>query len=584
VADATGSRKMKIATFNVNNINKRLANLRAWLRAAEPDVVCLQELKAADREFPKAAIEQAGYGAAWCGQKSWNGVAILARGCDPIVTRTELPGDAGDKQPRYIEAAVNGVLIASLYAPNGNPQPGPKFAYKLAWMDRLVAHAGELFAAGVPIVLAGDYNVVPTERDVYPKNSYAGDALLQPESRARYAEILGQGWLDAIRTLHRNEPMYTYWSYLRNRWPRDAGLRIDHLLLSREAAKRLIAAGVDREVRGRDNASDHAPAWIELREIVTGRGASSRAATKAAPRTNKQTARQAKPLAKPSGKPKLRRPLLVIDGDSFAHRAYHALPKNIRRKGDRPAGAILGFANFLLRLYREEKPRAVLVGWDTYEAETYRHEAFPAYQSGREFDDDLIEQLVLIANFAAACGFVNARRAGYEADDFLAAAAAAEERRGGTALVASGDRDTFQLASAKTTILYPVRAGEMARIGPAEVRERYGVEPQQVPDFIALRGDPSDKLPGAPGVGAAGAASLLRKYGSLAAILKAGRFTRQAADLRLYRSIATMNRKAPLPRLSDQKPTWAKAAGMADDWELQQLAGRLDELARRSVD
>ena len=260
---------MKIATFNVNNINKRLANLRAWLRAARPDVVCLQELKAADREFPKAAIEQAGYGAVWRGQKSWNGVAILARGCDPIVTRTELPGDADDKQARYLEAAVNGVLIASLYAPNGNPQPGPKFTYKLAWMDRLVAHAAELFAAGVPVVLAGDYNVVPTDRDIYPKNSYAKDALLQPESRARYAEILGQGWLDAIRTLHPNEPMYTYWSYLRNRWPRDAGLRIDHLLLSREAAKRLVAAGVDRAVRGQDNASDHAPAWIELRD---GRG------------------------------------------------------------------------------------------------------------------------------------------------------------------------------------------------------------------------------------------------------------------------------------------------------------------------
>jgi len=575
---------MKIATFNVNKINKRLANLRAWLRAAKPDVVCLQELKAADREFPKAAIEQAGYGAVWRGQKSWNGVAILARGCDPIITRTELPGDAEDKQARYIEAAVNGVLIASLYAPNGNPQPGPKFTYKLAWMERLAAHAAELFAAGVPVVLAGDYNVVPTDRDIYPKHSYAKDALLQPQSRARYAEILGQGWLDAIRTLHPSEPLYTYWSYLGNRWPRDAGLRIDHLLLSREAAKRLVAAGVDRAVRGQDNASDHAPAWIELRETVTGQGASSRAATKAAPRTNEQNARQARPLAKPSAKQKLRRPLLVIDGDSFAHRAYHALPKNIRRKGDRPAGAILGFANFLLRLYREEEPRAVLVGWDTYEAETYRHQAFPAYQSSREFDDDLIEQLAMIPKLVAACGFANAKRAGYEADDFLAAAAAAEERRGGTVLVASGDRDTFQLAAAKTTILYPVRAGEMARIGPAEVRERYGVEPEQVPDFIALRGDPSDKLPGAPGVGAAGAASLLRKYGSLAAILNAGRFAREAANLRLYRSIATMNRRAPLPRLSDQKPTWGKAADMARDWELQQLAGRLTDLASRSVD
>ena len=367
----------------------------------------------------------------------------------------------------------------------------------------------------------------------------------------------------------------------RNRWPSDAGLRIDHLLLSKEAAKRFVAAGVDRAVRGKENASDHASVWIELC------GASrsfpqiaSRAGAK--PITTQRSAQDAKPLAKPSAITSGRRPLLVIDGDSFAHRAFHALPKNIRRKGHRPAGAILGFANLLLRIYREEKPRTVLVAWDTLEAETYRHVAFPSYQSGREFDDDLLEQLTLIPDFVAACGFANARGAGYEADDFLAAAAAAEERRGGTVLVASGDRDTFQLASAKTTILYPVRAGEMARIGPAEVCARYGVEPKQVPDFIALRGDPSDKLPGAPGVGAAGAATLLRQYGSLAAILKAGRFAKQAANLRLYRAIATMDRKAPVPRLEDQKPTWAKAAALAREWELKQLAGRLEDLARNS--
>ena len=275
-----------------------------------------------------------------------------------------------------------------------------------------------------------------------------------------------------------------------------------------------------------------------------------------------------------------RRPLLVIDGDSFAHRAYHALPKNIRRDRDRPAGAILGFANRLLQLYRTERPRAVLVGWDTLEAATYRHDAFAAYQSGREFDDDLVEQLALIPKFVAACGFANAKRAGYEADDFLAAAASAGERRGGIVLVASGDRDTFQLASARTTILYPLRAGEMARIGPDQVRERYGVEPQQVPDFIALRGDPSDKLPGAPGVGAQGAAALLRRYGSLAAILKAGRFARIADDLRLYRAIATMNKKAPLPSLGGQKPTFARAAALARQWQLRQLAGRLEEMAK----
>ena len=284
-----------------------------------------------------------------------------------------------------------------------------------------------------------------------------------------------------------------------------------------------------------------------------------------------------------SAKAKPRRPLLVIDGDSFAHRSYHALPKTIRRDGNRPAGAILGFANRLLQLYRSEQPRAVLVGWDTLEAETYRHTAFADYQSGREFDDDLVEQLDLLPKFVAACGFANAKRAGYEADDFLAAAAAAEERGGGTVLVASGDRDTFQLASDKTTILYPLRAGEMARIGPAQVRERYGVEPKQVPDFIALRGDPSDKLPGAPGVGATGAASLLKKYGSLAAILKAGRFAQQADDLKLYRAIATMDKKAPLPSLTRQMPTFAKAAKLARKWQLMQLAKRLEEMQRLTL-
>ncbi len=282
----------------------------------------------------------------------------------------------------------------------------------------------------------------------------------------------------------------------------------------------------------------------------------------------------------PKSKPP-RRPLLAIDGDSFAHRAYHALPKTIRRKGNRPAGAILGFANLVLRLYRDEKPRAVIVAWDTLEAETYRHEAFPAYQSGREFDDELIEQLALIPEFVTACGFANARGAGYEADDFLAAAAAGEEKRGGRMLVASGDRDSFQLASPRTTILYPLRGGGVERIGPEEVRARYGVEPKQVPDFIALRGDPSDKLPGAPGIGAIGAAALIRRYGSLEAVLKAGRFPKQAAELRLYKSIATMDRKAPLPKrkLSDQTPTWAKAAALARAWQLNALADRLDGLA-----
>jgi DNA polymerase I len=274
------------------------------------------------------------------------------------------------------------------------------------------------------------------------------------------------------------------------------------------------------------------------------------------------------------------RPLLVIDGDSFAHRAYHGLPKSIRRRGNRGAGAIVGFANFLLRLYESERPRAVLVGWDTLDAPTYRHRAFAAYQSGRQFDPELLDQLAVLPEFVAACGFTSAKSPGYEADDFLAAAVYDEERRGGTAVVATGDRDAFQLASRSTTILQAIRAGEMARIGPAEVRKRYGIEPEQVPDFIALRGDPSDKIPGAAGVGPRGAAGLLRRYGSLEEALAQGRFKDQADDLRLYRSIATMDKSAPLPSLQDQTPTWTKASVLAREWELNRLGDRLDALAR----
>jgi exodeoxyribonuclease-3 len=574
---------MKIATFNINNINKRLDNLLDWLRTAKPDVVSLQELKAADAEFPKAAIERAGYGAAWVGQKSWNGVAILGRDCEPVVTRTTLPGDPSDTQSRYIEAAVNGVVVTSLYAPNGNPQPGPKFTYKMNWMERLIAHASELYAAGVPVVLAGDYNVVPTDLDIYPTKSYAKDALLQPEPRAAFRRLLDQGWMDAIRAQHPDAPMYTFWDYMRNRWPRDAGLRLDHLLLSRESAARLVDAGVDREVRGKEGASDHAPAWVVLRERGRRKPSARNAARKSSNRkavAKKSVARRPeRAVAASPQRTQERRPLLVIDGDSFVHRSYHALPKSILGRGGRPAGAILGFANFLLRLWTQEQPRAVVVGWDTLEAPTYRHEQYVAYQSGREFDDALLEQLELLPALVAACGFANAKQAGYEADDFLAAAVTAEERRGGTAVVASGDRDTFQLASERTTILYPVRAGEMARIGPAEVRERYGVDPTQVPDFIAIRGDPSDKLPGVPGMGAVGAANLLHRFGTLENAIKAGRLSVHAERLRLFRSIATMDRKAPLPPLRSQKPTWRRAAALAREWELKQLAGRLEKLA-----
>jgi exodeoxyribonuclease III len=255
---------VKIATFNINNVNKRLENLLAWLDEGQPDVVCLQELKAEDRAFPDDALRRAGYRAVWRGQPTWNGVAILARDADPVLTRLELPGDSEDTQARYIEAAVRGVVIGCIYLPNGNPQPGPKFGYKLAWFERLISHADDLLSAGVPVVLAGDYNVVPTEQDIYPTKSWDKDALVQPQSRAAFRRLVDLGWTDAIRALHPTETIYTFWDYKRNRWGRDAGLRLDHLLLSPDLSGRLAAAGVDKFVRGREGASDHAPAWVEL--------------------------------------------------------------------------------------------------------------------------------------------------------------------------------------------------------------------------------------------------------------------------------------------------------------------------------
>ena len=267
------------------------------------------------------------------------------------------------------------------------------------------------------------------------------------------------------------------------------------------------------------------------------------------------------------------RPLLAVDGDSFAHRAYHALPKSIRRAEGRPAGAIVGFANMLVRLWEAEEPRAVLVAWDTLSVPTYRHEAFETYQSGREFDAELLEQLDLLPQLVEALGFSIAKAPGYEADDFLAAAATQTE---GPVLVATSDRDAFQLASDRVTILQPTRGvSQIARIGPAEVRERYGVEPEQVPDFIALRGDPSDRLPGARGVGEKGAAQILRDFGSLEAALEAGRFAAQAEELRLYRRIATLDASAPIPAMEGQTPSWAEASSLAGSWGLGQLAGRL---------
>lgn len=255
---------MKIATFNINGINKRLNNLMAWLADAAPDIVCLQELKATDRQFPATALAEAGYEAVWKGEASWNGVAILCRGATPVLTRDMLPGDPSDRQARYIEAACNGVIVGCLYAPNGNPQPGPKFDFKLAWTKRLIAHAHELWSSDLPIVLAGDFNIVPEPRDIYETTFYKDNALIQPESRALFNQLLDQGWTDAIRHIHPDAIVYTFWDYMRNRWERDAGLRLDHLLLSSNLVRKLKNAGVDKAIRGYPGASDHAPAWVHI--------------------------------------------------------------------------------------------------------------------------------------------------------------------------------------------------------------------------------------------------------------------------------------------------------------------------------
>jgi exodeoxyribonuclease-3 len=268
---------MKIATFNVNGIRSRLPNLLEWLRREAPDVVCLQELKAADEAFPALAFGSAGYGAVWHGQKSWNGVAILARDNDPVETRRNLPGDAEDSHSRYIEATVNGVLIGCLYLPNGNPQPGPKFDYKLAWFERLIRHAGSLCDSGQPVVLAGDYNVVPTDVDIYDPRSWRNDALLQPESRACYQRLLAQGWTDALRARFPSQRVYTFWDYFRQHWQKNSGLRIDHLLLNPRLRSQLLDAGVDTWVRGEPGASDHAPAWVRLEAVPVQRSDNCRA-------------------------------------------------------------------------------------------------------------------------------------------------------------------------------------------------------------------------------------------------------------------------------------------------------------------
>jgi exodeoxyribonuclease-3 len=256
---------MKIATFNINNINKRLVNLLAWLKKAKPDVVCLQELKVENRAFPINAVEKAGYNAIWQGQRTWNGVAILSKH-EAVLTRRALPGDKTDTQARYIEAAVRGLVIGCIYLPNGNPQPGPKFDYKLAWFDRLIRHSEALNRENVPIVLAGDFNVVPNLAiDIYPTKSWDKDALTQPAPRARFRKLLDSGWHDAIRELHPGERIYSYWSYLRQRWEKNGGLRLDHLILNERLRQKLLAGGVDKWVRGEPGASDHAPSWIRIK-------------------------------------------------------------------------------------------------------------------------------------------------------------------------------------------------------------------------------------------------------------------------------------------------------------------------------
>jgi exodeoxyribonuclease-3 len=261
--EATGT--VRIVTYNVNSVNARLPNLLRWLAESSPDVVCLQELKAPQEKFPEAAIREAGYGVIWHGQKSWNGVAILSKNSDPVEIRRALPGDPDDTHSRYIEAQVGGIVIGCLYLPNGNPAPGPKFEYKLRWLNRLIAHAAELLLSGAPVVLAGDFNVIPTEADVYKPERWVDDALFRSEVREAFAHLTKHGWVDSVRAMHPGEQIFTFWDYFRDAYGRDAGLRIDHLLLSPSIAGRLAGAGVYRDVRGWEKASDHAPTWVELK-------------------------------------------------------------------------------------------------------------------------------------------------------------------------------------------------------------------------------------------------------------------------------------------------------------------------------
>ncbi len=345
------------------------------------------------------------------------------------------------------------------------------------------------------------------------------------------------------------------------------------------AARIALGSGtplIPAAIKGTDNLLGLGPIRVAYGIPVPAR----RPPRRGSPRRSTRGDRPADVRDRAAGGDAVKAPLLAVDGDSFAHRAYHALPKQIRRAEGRPANMIVGFTNMLVGLWDQEQPRSVLVGFDSLETPTYRHEAFPAYQSGREFEAELLEQLDLLPEVVDALGFAFAKAPGYEADDFMGAVVAAEEKAKRSVLVATSDRDLFQLASERTTILQPTRGvSEITRVGPAEVRERYGVEPSQVPDFIALRGDPSDRLPGAKGVGPKTAASVLAEYGTLESALEAGRFAAQAEELRLFRRIATVDASAPLPPLRDQTPTWAEASALMERWGLRNLSGRLAERA-----
>ena len=364
-------------------------------------MVCLQELKAPQEKFPQAALAKLGYGAIWQGQKSWNGVAILARDADPIETRRGLPGDPDDTHSRYIEAAVRGIVGRMPLSAKRQSRPRTEIRLQTALVRKAdCSRDATCCRMNAPVALAGDYNVMPTELDVYKPERWVDDALFRPEVRKRFHRLIEQGWTDAVAHAASRGRIYTFWDYFRNAWGRDAGLRIDHLLLT--------------------------PLWPNASSLPV-----STARCGAGRRPAIMLPSGSKVRVKTRAANKMTQPLLVIDGDSFAHRAYHAVPKTIRSAGNKGAGAIVGFANFLLRLFEGEQPRAVLVGWDTLDAPTYRHKALEGYQAGRQFDDELIDQLDLLPEFVTACGFASAKAAGYEADDFLAAAVARRSRKAG---------------------------------------------------------------------------------------------------------------------------------------------------------